>query len=82
MDKGGEVNFKKIRLIIGVLFCSLILPAMLYSQDVNELLLDDFEGEIAGGEQGTVDYEARVTAQSWRLRAQRRLNIMANRPWQ
>ena len=50
------MNFKKIRLIIGVLFCSLILPAMLYSQDVNELLLDDFEGEIAGGEQGTVDY--------------------------
>lgn len=50
------MNSKKIRLIIGVLFYSLVLSTMLYAQDANELLLDDFEGEIAGGEQGTVDY--------------------------
>ena len=56
MDKGGKMNSNKIRLIIGVLFCSLIFPAMLYAQEANELLLDDFEGVISSGESGTVDF--------------------------
>ena len=50
------MNSKKIRLIIGALLYPLVLSTILYAQNADELLLDDFEGEIAGGEQGTVDY--------------------------
>ena len=34
----------------------LVLCSVAYSQENNELLLDDFEGVISGGEQGTVDF--------------------------
>lgn len=37
-------------------FLILGFAALGYTQDANELLLDDFEGAISGGEQGTVDY--------------------------
>ena len=37
-------------------FLILGLAGLSYSQEANELLLDDFEGVISGGEAGTVDF--------------------------
>lgn len=34
----------------------LVLTAIAYAQENNEVLLDDFEGVISGGENGTVDF--------------------------
>lgn len=47
----GKINF----LAAGMFFFS--LTALVFAQvSDNELLLDDFEGAISGGEQGTVDF--------------------------
>lgn len=45
---------RRLRFIAVLLFLG--FAGLSYAQDANELLLDDFEGEIADGEQGTVDY--------------------------
>ena len=49
---------KRLSLVAFFLFCALCLSLNSQAEDLHGLMIDDFEGAITGGEDGTVDFGA------------------------